>query len=821
MPEKILVLGPVNGRFQELVAKVSAIQSKHGPFTALFVVGDLFHPDPTEGVLQQQSDLLDGKLSLPIATYFYLGTSSLPSQIAEKVEEARNKSSNDAPEGLVTVVQNLYYATGKSGIFTLPSGFRVAFLGGRWNSKAYAEAAEGMEEFDPEGWYESPTQRKQDEELPYITPATVYRLLAQSSFRLPSLISTPTIGSDARETRGGAKAGTLAAARASASLEASRTNAQSSALSLLHNRPTIDLLLTNIWPSGVTLFSTPTPSSTTSAGDWNGGLPDATARMWGSPAIARLASHGCPRYHFALAPSPSPFSSGKEDSDLPAGISQETLDNGAFWERPPYVTDLTCFLPTPLDLSQPSQRRQGERLKSVTRFVSLAKFANEKKRRWFLALNLTPASSQQESEAGGGKGVVVPGNATQTPYYTPPSNRSGVKRAQPASLGGVEGEEGVNYRFAEQRKRHRPEGGAEGGERGEVPPQGYVCRICGIEGHYIRSCPSKSTSNPSHTAPPSAPTDNHESKGWSKSTMPLPPGLPSKPSFITPNSHLPRSQLIPVGPSNCWFCLSNPNVAKQLIITINSDSYLVFPKGPFSHPNINRVPFSANHLLVVPLGHSSNFLPPSHPVLNHNRNGKAEEAEEEERKRVWQEMEETKQTIRKIWSKEKHAMLEWTLVRAKTSSRMTHFQTQLLALLSTVIDKYDLVKSLDDALLTTINSSASKILRNPSDITSYLKGTYTRDEEKGEEDGYFHMALHPLTGEKKEWLLSLTTSTRFPVQFVRHTLANLFGLGQLADWKTSLALNRGENREDKGEEVIEEEKKNSAGFRAMILSQSS
>ena len=55
MPAKVLLIGPVNGRVTELVSKVSAIESKHGPFAALFVLGDLFsaHPSPSDGLVAQ------------------------------------------------------------------------------------------------------------------------------------------------------------------------------------------------------------------------------------------------------------------------------------------------------------------------------------------------------------------------------------------------------------------------------------------------------------------------------------------------------------------------------------------------------------------------------------------------------------------------------------------------------------------------------------------------------------------------------------------------------------------------------------------------
>ncbi|CDW99406.1 hypothetical protein [Sporisorium scitamineum] len=456
MPEKILLIGPVQGRFTDLISKVSAIQSKHGPFAALFILGDLFHPSPTEPLLlAQQNDLLQETIQLPIPTYFYQGSTPSSAILEERIAAASTRVQGDVPQGLVKVAENLFWAKGKSGVFVTQHGFRVAFVGGVWDSRKFAEGVEGEAQFDTETWYESEAQRKVDEQQAHLTPATMHRLLAHPSFRLPSApssISGSTQGSD-----GTAKPGTLAAARASASATQAREAAQQAALELLTSRPPIDLLLTNCWPTGITLFS-PSPPS-----DPSGGLPDPTARMWGSPAIARLASHACPRYHFSLAPSPT--------QDLPVGIQQETLDMGAFWERAPYLTDLSSHLTNQQQmLGTPAGRRQVERLKMVTRFVSLARFANEKKKRWFLALNLTPAERQEQQQE---QVVVVPGNVTQTPYFVP----------------------------------------------------GNTVDVA----------------------------------------------------------------MIPVGPANCWFCLSNPSITKSLIVNIGSGSYLVFPKGA---PPAGRPPFA-------------------------------------------------------------------------------------------------------------------------------------------------------------------------------------------------------------------------------------
>jgi hypothetical protein len=66
-----------------------------------------------------------------------------------------------------------------------------------------------------------------------------------------------------------------------------------------------------------------------------------------------------------------------------------------------------------------------------------------------------------------------------------------------------------------------------------------------------------------------------------------------------------------VGPDECWFCLSNPTLAKHLIVTIGEECYLTFPKGKLvptrnfgehEDADICNVP-GGGHVLIVPIAH--------------------------------------------------------------------------------------------------------------------------------------------------------------------------------------------------------------------------
>jgi diadenosine tetraphosphate (Ap4A) HIT family hydrolase len=62
----------------------------------------------------------------------------------------------------------------------------------------------------------------------------------------------------------------------------------------------------------------------------------------------------------------------------------------------------------------------------------------------------------------------------------------------------------------------------------------------------------------------------------------------------------------PPGPGECFFCLSNPNLATHLISSIGDDSYLTIAKGPlttsetYAELGVNY----PGHALIIPLTHS-------------------------------------------------------------------------------------------------------------------------------------------------------------------------------------------------------------------------
>lgn len=68
-----------------------------------------------------------------------------------------------------------------------------------------------------------------------------------------------------------------------------------------------------------------------------------------------------------------------------------------------------------------------------------------------------------------------------------------------------------------------------------------------------------------------------------------------------------RARKAAPGPSECFFCLSNPNVSTHLITSIGTDCYLTTAKGPL--PTSTTFPSLGfpGHMLIIPLTHAPTF----------------------------------------------------------------------------------------------------------------------------------------------------------------------------------------------------------------------
>lgn len=112
-----VVLGSVNGALKKFFAKLQKLQAKQ-EFSFAIIVGDLFSETLDESQAQEELDLLNGSLNVPLPTYFGIGDHSLPARVGDKLEASGE------------VCSNLFFL-GRKGILNTSEGVRIAALGGK------------------------------------------------------------------------------------------------------------------------------------------------------------------------------------------------------------------------------------------------------------------------------------------------------------------------------------------------------------------------------------------------------------------------------------------------------------------------------------------------------------------------------------------------------------------------------------------------------------------------------------------------------------------------------------------------------------------
>ncbi|TCD60562.1 hypothetical protein EIP91_009865 [Steccherinum ochraceum] len=328
----------------------------------------------------------------------------------------------------------------------------------------------------------------------------------------------------------------------------------------------LDILLTNALPAGIThLSNAPLPAT------------DFPTNLEAEP-VAELVLRTKPRYHFAVGANPS------KQGHVPL-----------YWEREPFLWD----------------NENGR----FTRFVSLGAFGGEaapssgKKQRWFYAFSISPLSPNDPAPPR-------PTNATGNPLAQRGVHR-GIKR--PID------DEGENFRWgnvkqgAKKAKAGGPEGKPPEGYKCKIcestehfitdcpdrakPNEGYVCKICNEPGHFVRDCPTKHQVGDTGGRKP---REGYVCRACG-SELHYIQDCPS--ASAQPRG--PRARPKEIAPDECWFCLSNPRLAKHLIVAIGTECYVTLPKGQiipthtkdnFPQGKIPSVP-GGGHVLIVPITH--------------------------------------------------------------------------------------------------------------------------------------------------------------------------------------------------------------------------
>jgi len=252
---------------------------------------------------------------------------------------------------------------------------------------------------------------------------------------------------------------------------------------------------------------------------------------------------------------------------------------------------------------------------------------------------------------------------------------------------------------------------------GALPPDGYVCKACGGGKHYFKDCEVAAKGR------------RGGARGGKKE----------------------------ISPDECWFCLSNPSIAKQLITSIGSETYLTLAKGsllPLSAKSPTHVP-GGGHLLIIPITHHPTLLSLPPDLLLP----------------ITAETESYKSALRTLFRAHGCAPVLWEI--ARMTGRGGHAHIQVCAVPQGLVDS----GKVEEAFRREGEQGGVEWEEEqPGDVGREREGNYLRIELPGGKVLVHHIRPGP----------------PFNLQFPRMVLGRLLGLEDRIDWR---ACPEGEDEE--------------------------
>lgn len=236
-----------------------------------------------------------------------------------------------------------------------------------------------------------------------------------------------------------------------------------------------------------------------------------------------------------------------------------------------------------------------------------------------------------------------------------------------------------------------------------------------------------------------------------------------------------RDRAPPPGPDQCFFCLSNPNIATHLITSIGDESYLTTAKGPLPPKNFFPSLGFPGHMLIIPFTHSPTLSSISDPATRTN---------------TYTEMQRYRTSLHQMLSKKSPSLGAVTWEVSRGTGIHDHWQFLPVPL--------DLLR---DGLVEAAFKVEAENLSYPRFTTLPQDSTTDPSTEPGD---FFRLWIWtptntapeqptssaesnppPVPGSEKILLLELTPDFRFDLQFGRRVMAKLFELDSRMDWKAA------------------------------------
>lgn len=225
-----------------------------------------------------------------------------------------------------------------------------------------------------------------------------------------------------------------------------------------------------------------------------------------------------------------------------------------------------------------------------------------------------------------------------------------------------------------------------------------------------------------------------------------------------------RARRPPPGPGECFFCLSNPNIATHLITSIGNDAYITTAKGPLTKPDTYPSLGFPGHMLIIPLIHAPTFTSITEP------DGRQSTYDEMQRYRV------ALNDMVRARSSSKLGSVTWEVSRGNG----IHVHWQYLP-----ADLDMVAKGLVEAAfkVEAENLKYPKFKPSPGDDGANEVGDYFRVWIWQPASSDSESQTESKNGSEKTLLLPLTPDFRFDLQFGRRVMAKLLQLDKRMDWR--------------------------------------
>ncbi|KAK3814259.1 MAG: CwfJ C-terminus 1-domain-containing protein-like protein [Benniella sp.] len=346
----------------------------------------------------------------------------------------------------------------------------------------------------------------------------------------------------------------------------------------------------------------------------------------------------------------------------------------------------------------------------ATRFIALGDVGNKNKQRWFYAFNLVPLANASED--------VLRSSVTENTTESPLATIDDLKREREQNCTAErqpQVPEGYICRKCNEPGhliKDCPKG------RGDVPPDGYACNICHKPGHWIRDCP-----------------DADRKK---------------------------RSAQQPQQP--CWFCLSNPEVDKNLIVSIGTEMYMTMAKGQLPATPSSLIP-GGGHVILITINHYPTF----------------QAVEQDARQDLESELQKYKDGLQRLFQSKGAAMVTWELSQ---SGKMQHAHVQVMAVPQDMVA--DIERQFrEDIQSFFVHGKPGRDQSSEENSSSQSRPTAVWEDQlpASENQGYLKIEL-----ANKVMVCPIPERQWIDPQFSRSVLAKALGIPDRANWRNCVKI---------------------------------